>query len=316
MASTPLGDDSYPEPVLDAGRGGAGLWRVVVLGLVLVVVAVVFSLFGDRIPSELVMTFVGVLAVAGVFFLFGLAAGLFRFAGSEDRRTLSHAVVDSLPFGAVIADREGKITYVNHHYGSFPGAMTNGVPVGVPRLFSGYADAGEAIYRLSRAARDGRSAIEDIRVPGGLGGSQAEANRVFWYRVSVRPLPQTDDARKPLVAWSVEDITRDRENNETAFRDQPLERLVNEFVSFFDVVEDLLSEDEVAPVDPHLGFVARAHCADRAVLVEARQMERDGRVNGDEAGDLSALLESLDHFRQGGVGQAIAVVSEKILFVL
>src|SRR5690606_4396024 len=42
---------------------------------------------------------------------------------------------------------------------------------------------------------------------------------VFWYRVSVRPLPQTEDARKPLVAWSVEDITRDRENNETAFRD-------------------------------------------------------------------------------------------------
>ena len=110
MASTPLGEGSYPEPVLDGGRGGAGLWRVLVLGIALVVVAIVFSLFGDRIPSELVMTFVGLLAVAGVFFLFGLAAGLFRFAANEDRRTLSHAVVDSLPFGAVIADREGKIT--------------------------------------------------------------------------------------------------------------------------------------------------------------------------------------------------------------
>ena len=219
MASTPLGEDSYPEPVLDSGRGGAGLWRVAVLGIVLVVVAIAFTLFGDRIPPELVMSFVGLLAVAGVFFLFGLAAGLFRFAASEDRRTLSHAVVDSLPFGAVIADREGKISYVNQHYGSFPGAVNNGVPVGVPRLFSGYADAGEAIYRVSRAARDGRTAIEDIRVPGGLGGSQSEAGRVFWYRVSVRPLPDFADSRKPLVAWSVEDITRDRENNETAFRD-------------------------------------------------------------------------------------------------
>ncbi|MBJ3783941.1 cell cycle histidine kinase CckA [Devosia sediminis] len=219
MASTPLGEDNYPEPVMDGGRGGAGLWRVLVLAILLVAVAVIFTLFGERIPPELVMTFVGVLAVAGVFFLFGLAAGLFRFATTDDRRTLSHAVVDSLPFGAVIADREGKITYVNGHYGTFPGALTNGVPVGVPRLFSGYADAGESIYRLSRAARDGRSAIEDIRVPGGLGGSQSEASRVFWYRVSVRPLPQTEDARKPLVAWSVEDITRDRESNETAFRD-------------------------------------------------------------------------------------------------
>src|SRR5690606_16934131 len=95
MASTPLGEDSYPEPVLDSGRGGAGLWRVFVLAGLLVAVAVVFSLFGDRIPPELVMTFVGLLAVAGVFFLFGIAAGLFRFAGNEDRRTLSHAVVDS-----------------------------------------------------------------------------------------------------------------------------------------------------------------------------------------------------------------------------
>ena len=104
--------------------------------------------------------------------------------------------------------------------------------------------------------------------------------------------------------------------HEAALRDQPLERLVNEFVTFFDVVEDLLSENEITPVDPHLGFVARAHCADRAALVETRQMKRDGRMNGDEAGDLSALLESLDHFRQGGVGQAIAVVGEKIFVIL
>ena len=218
MASTPLGEDSYPEPILAATRGG-GMWRVVLLAVILVAAAVIFSFFGDRIPSELVMTFVGLLAVAGVFFLFGLAAGLFRFAGGEERRTLPHALVDSLPFGAVVADREGKISYVNQEYGAFPGAMNNGVPVGVPRLFAGHADASEAIYRLSRAAKDGRGALEDIRIIGGLGGSQAEADRAFWYRVSVRPLPRSDGAQQALVAWSVEDITRDRENNETAFRD-------------------------------------------------------------------------------------------------
>jgi two-component system cell cycle sensor histidine kinase/response regulator CckA len=219
MARTPLGEHSYPEPVLDAARGGTGLWRVILLGSALIAAAVVFSLFGDRISPEIVMSFVGLLAVAGVFFLFGLAANLFRFASTEERRTVNHALVDSMPFGVLIADRDGKISYVNHHYGSFPGGVTNGVPVGVPRLFAGYADASEAIYRLSRAAKEGRNAIEDIRIPGGLGGSQAEANRVFWYRVAVRPVPETDETTKPLVAWSVEDITRDRENNETAFRD-------------------------------------------------------------------------------------------------
>ena len=219
MASTPLGEDTYPDPLLASERSSAGLWRVVALGVALVALAVAFSFFSDRIPMDLVMTFVGILAVVGVFCLFGLAAGLFCFAGNEERRTISRAVVDSLPFGAVVSDRDGKISYVNAHYGNFSGALNNGLPVGVPRLFAGQSDASEAIYRLSRAAKDGRSAVEDIRLVGGLGGSQAESARPFWYRVAVRPLPESDETRKPLVIWSVEDITRDRDNNESAFRD-------------------------------------------------------------------------------------------------
>ena len=219
MALTPLGEDSYPDPLIADGRSGAGLWRVLLLGLVLVGIAVALALFSDRVSPDLIMTFVGVLAVVGVFCLFALAAGLFRFANGEERRTISNAVVDSLPFGAVVADREGKISYVNAHYGSFTGALNNGLPVGVPRLFAGQSDASEAIYRLSRAAKDGRSAIEDIRIIGGLGGSQAQASKAFWYRVMVRPLPESDEASMPMVVWSVEDITRDRDSNESAFRD-------------------------------------------------------------------------------------------------
>lgn len=219
MAITPLGEDSYPDPVLASSRGGAGLWRVVALGVALVAAAIGFAMFGDRIPPELVMTFVGLLAVAGVFFLFGLAAGLFRFAGADERRTIANAVVDSAGQGIIVADRDGKIAYVNASYGTFPGALHNGLPVGIPRLFAGHADASEAVYRLARAAKDGRNAIESIRILGGLGGAAPDASRAFWYRVAVRPLPDTDDASKPMVAWTIEDITRDRESNETAFRD-------------------------------------------------------------------------------------------------
>nr|WP_314258957.1 response regulator [uncultured Devosia sp.] len=219
MAARPLGEDTYPDPLIATGRGSAGLWRVVLLGLALVAIAVAFTLFSDRIPADLVLTFVGILAVIGVFCLFGLAAGLFRFSSSEERRTVASSVVDSLPFGAVVADRDGKISYVNSHYGSFTGAMNNGLPVSVPRLFAGQSDASEAIYRLSRAGKDGRAAVEDIRIVGGLGGSVTEVNKAFWYRVSVRPLPASDEASKPLVIWSVEDITRDKDSNESAFRD-------------------------------------------------------------------------------------------------
>ncbi|WDR03738.1 PAS domain-containing protein [Devosia algicola] len=219
MAATPLGEDSYPEPLQTRQRGNAGLWRVMVLGVSLVLIAAVFSFYGERIPADVTLTFVGLLAVAGVFCLFGLAAGLFKFANGEEKRTVSRAVVDSLPYGAVVADRDGKISYVNAHYGTFAGAIVGGVPVGVSRLFAGQSEASEAVYRLSRAAKDGRSAIEDIRLIGGLGGSHTDASRPFWYRVAVRPLPDVDGGTKSLLVWSVEDITRDRENNESAFRD-------------------------------------------------------------------------------------------------
>src|SRR5690606_8184212 len=139
--------------------------------------------------------------------------------GSEERRTIANAVIDSAARGIVVADRDGKISYVNTSYGDFAGALHNGLPVSVPRLFAGHADASEAIYRLVRAAKDGRSAAESIRILGGLDGKAEDSARAYWYKVSVRPLPQTDDANKPMVAWTIEDITRDRESNETAFRD-------------------------------------------------------------------------------------------------
>ena len=45
-------------------------------------------------------------------------------------------------------------------------------------------------------------------------------------------------------------------------------------------------------------------------------MQAEVRARGDEAGDLSALLESLDHGRQIDVGKSVAVVGKKHLLVL
>ncbi len=158
MPGTPLDEDVYPDPLTGAPARPTGYWRVGALAVFFVVAALVVSVFGDRIPGDYVMVFLGLLAVVGVFCLFALAAGLFRLTPPDDSRTLPRALVDSLPFGAVVADREGRIAYANGQYGQFPGALSNGVPVGVPRLFAGQPELGEAIYRLSRAARDGRPA--------------------------------------------------------------------------------------------------------------------------------------------------------------
>lgn len=217
MAPLPLDEDNYPTPLVSRGRSAAGLWRVVALAAFFIFVAVLIATMGDQIPSDMILVFLGLLAVVGVFCLFAIAAGLFRFSASEDTQTLSRAVVDSLPFGALVTDREGKISYVNAHYGEFAGGVTDGVPVSVPRLFAGEPEAAEAIYRLARAARDGRPAMEDIRIIGGLGGSAGGSSKPFWYRVAVRALPSMGEGGKPLVLWTVEDITRDRERQDHVY---------------------------------------------------------------------------------------------------
>lgn len=213
----PADEDNYPTPLITRGRAGSGLWRVFALAGAFIVAAVAISTLGEWIPADAILLFVGLLAVVGVFSLFALAAGIFRFSSTaDDGRTLSRAVIDSLPFGAVVADRDGKISYANAQYGELKGGVADGVPVGVPRLFAGQPEASEAVNRLSRAARDGRAATEDIRLIGGLDAA-AGATRPVWYRVAVRALPEVEDSSRALVLWSVEDISRDRERQDNAF---------------------------------------------------------------------------------------------------
>lgn len=217
MAGTPLEDDSYPEPKVKKSGGGAGLWRVFALAAVFIAVAVVFSLYGQYISADLVLLFLGFLGVVGVFCLFALAAGLFKFAGGDEKRTLSHAIVDSLPFGALVCEPEGKIIYANAEYSELSGDIGKGLPVGIARLFASRPEASEAIYRLSRASRDLRPVVEDIRLTHSLSGAASPDGRLFWYRVRVRTLPQVDTHSKKLVLWTLEDISSDRDHQENIF---------------------------------------------------------------------------------------------------
>jgi len=217
MSMTPLAEDSYPQPATQARFGGGGVWRVVLLSAVFVGLAVGYSVFGDQIPADMLLLVLGLLAVVGVFCLFGLAAGLFKISQTDDGPALQSAIVDSLDFGAVVADREGRIVYANAAYGELISGLNRKSLVSVPRLFASAAEASEAIYRLSRAAHDGRRAVEDIRLTDNPGVSSATGGAI-WYRVSVKGLPEVEGASgKKLVLWSVEDISRDRERQENIF---------------------------------------------------------------------------------------------------
>lgn len=217
MSMTPIAKDTYPKPPVQARSGSGSVWRVILLSAVFVALAVGYSIYGDQIPVNMLLLVLSVLAVVGVFCLFGLAAGLFRMSQSETGVSLQSAIADSLSFGAVVADRNGRVVYANAAYGELISGLSRNSIVSVPRLFASAPEASEAIYRLSRAAQDGRRALENIRltdVPK-AGGEQAEH---VWYRISVQGLPETDSASgKKLVLWSVEDISKDRERQETIF---------------------------------------------------------------------------------------------------
>ena len=71
----------------------------------------------------------------------------------------------------------------------------------------------EAVYRLAQAAREHRAAVEEVRLSPALGGGLDFA----WYRLRVRPV--TRSGHRAASLWSVADITRDRERQETIFQE-------------------------------------------------------------------------------------------------
>jgi len=82
----------------------------------------------------------------------------------------------------------------------------------VERAFIGDADASEAIYRLLRAAREGRQLEEEVRV----GGTKSQPAR--WLRFRIRPLG-ADKRAAQLTVWLVADVTRERERQENVFQE-------------------------------------------------------------------------------------------------
>ncbi len=209
-------NENYPDRVIAPASTGS-LWRVGLLALFFIVIAVGFSIFGDLMSFEMLLLFLGVLAVVGVFSLFALAAGLFQFAFVSEKPTLSRLIVDSAAHGVVVTDRKGAIAYANAHYIKLSAQVGEGAPVSVPRLFVNQPETAEAIYRLARAAREGRHVHEDLRLTRLFDGRDIVANKPVWYRVEVRALPRNENTGQSLVVWNVRDITADRDQQENIY---------------------------------------------------------------------------------------------------
>ena len=101
---------------------------------------------------------------------------------------LAKRICDGDPQAMIATDAAGDLLYANDAYMRLSGARDRAGLRSVERLFAGAPGAAEALYRLAQAAREGRPAMEALRLRSAPGG----AAQAGWYEIRVRPLPGAD----------------------------------------------------------------------------------------------------------------------------
>jgi len=195
----------------NASRGGS-ISMVLLVAAVLIGAAVGLIYVGHDYVEAYVLTLLAALGTVGVFSLFAIASGILRFAGRDQGNPLLKAVVDGAFDGIVVSDQAGRVIYANATYLDLIGAADLRDVRPIERVFIGDPDVSESIYRLLKAAREGRRLQEEVRIT----GTGSEGAR--WLRMRVRPLGEDRrDAR--LTVWSIADVTRERERQENVFQE-------------------------------------------------------------------------------------------------
>jgi two-component system, cell cycle sensor histidine kinase and response regulator CckA len=221
-----LGSDQ-PRPLAEANGGtrrGGSVPLVLAVAAAVVAAAVGFMWLGRAQAQPYILGLLALLAMVGLFALFAFAAGIVRFADRSADDPITRSIGESSPEGIVVVDGRGHVAYSNRAYLALTGAERPEEARPVERVFVGNPEVSEVVFRLLKASREGKRQQEEVRVvaPDGVSGR--------WLRIRVRPL---GDAKHAV--WSIADITRDRERQESVFQDlqQVIEYLDHAPTGFF-----------------------------------------------------------------------------------
>jgi two-component system, cell cycle sensor histidine kinase and response regulator CckA len=214
MATQDISETHRPPAVVDrsqSGSRGGSVGMVLVVAIALVGAAIGLLLVGRGYAAPYILILLAFLATIGVFALFAMATGILRVAGKETDSPLLKSVADEAADGLLVTDRRGRVVYANSAYLTLTDADGTEDVRGVERVFIGDPDVSEAVYRMLKAAREGRTAQEEVRVTG------LKGRPVYWLRLRVRPLHGVKG--DGLTLWVVSDVTRDRERQENIFQE-------------------------------------------------------------------------------------------------
>jgi two-component system cell cycle sensor histidine kinase/response regulator CckA len=209
-----IDNDPSPQPFTahePARRGGSIVLVLLVAGGI-VAAAVVLMTIGRGQAQPYILGLLALLAMVGLFNLFAFAAGIIRFADRAADDPVMGRIADHAYDGLAVTDPRGHVVYSNAAYLALTGAASTQEARPVERVFIGNPDVSEAVFRLLKAAREGKRQQEEVRIAG-HDGTQGR-----WFRMRVRPLGQSKREAKYAV-WSLSDITRDRERQEDVFRE-------------------------------------------------------------------------------------------------
>ena len=196
---------------LRRGRGGS-ITFVLLVAFAMVGAAVGFLLIGRANAQPYILGLLAVIAMVGVFALFALACGILRFAGSETGHPVLRAVTDEAVDGILVTDQRGRVVYANSAYRAMVDAGDGNDVSSIAQVFIGDPEMSEVVYRLRKAASDGRRLQEEVRVAGFRGAD------VRWLRLRVQPLGD-DTHAADLTMWTVTDVTREHERQENIFQE-------------------------------------------------------------------------------------------------
>src|SRR3954469_17082764 len=211
--------DLQPAPMTahEPARRSGSIVLVLLMAGAIVAAAVAFMTLGRAQAQPYILGLLALLAMVGLFNLFAFAAGIIRFADRASDDPIIRPIADHAFDGLAVTDSRGHVVYSNAAYLALTGAATSQDARPVERVFIGNPDVSEAVFRLLKAACEGKRQQEEVRIAG------ADGDHGRWLRMRVRPLGKGRREAKYSV-WSIADITRDREQHEDVF--QGLQRAI------------------------------------------------------------------------------------------
>jgi two-component system, cell cycle sensor histidine kinase and response regulator CckA len=213
MTAEPDNDPSRePFTAHEPARRSGSIVLVLLVAGAIVAVAIALMTIGRAQAQPYILGLLALLAMVGMFNLFAFAAGIIRFADRGADDPVMGRIADQAYDGLAVTDARGHVVYSNAAYLALTGAATALDARPVERVFIGNPDVSEAVFRLLKAAREGKRQQEEVRIAG------SDGTQGRWLRMRVRPLGQSKREAKYAV-WSIADITRDRERQEDVFQE-------------------------------------------------------------------------------------------------